>query len=333
MRRLFLLLILPLLVLSGLWLGAESLLVRGLRGGVGDEPALQAAAITPLRDPRRFGARIDDLRWQGQDLGLRLPQATLWVSPRHPTEMRLALPPQAGLELRGRAMALGLEDAGARLRLRPLQGLEVASAHLLAGPLTLDGAPLAAGLRADATAAAPGGDAPAGAGSAYDLDIALTALDLNALAPGLRLPGLLDLAASGRAWLDRPPAAMGQDGDRPLLAGLRIDDSELTLGGLRLRASGWLQPDAQGRLEGQIALYSPDSRQLLALAANSGLIPPGMVSFAGNMMESISSMPIVSARMRFRAPAPGELRLPLSFAEGRASLGPLPLGAAPMFPR
>lgn len=334
MRRLTTLLILLLLLLAGLWLGGESLLVRELRGLAARDPALKIATAVPLRDPRRIGASMTGLHWQGQDLGLSLPQATLWVAPLRPAEARLDLPSQAMLDLDGRLLRLGLDDAGARLRLRPLSGMDMGAAQLQLGAVTLEGESLARGLRARAKAAGLGNAAPAGAAAAYDVDIDLASLDLHRLLPDLRLPGLLSMTGAGRVWLETAPGPANMAaGTRPALAGLQLDHSDISLGPLRLRASGWLQPDARGRAEGQIALYSPNSRQLLAAAADAGLIPEKLVALAGTLAEKVSSLPMPAGRVHFPEPSGDELRLPLTLSDGRISLGPLSLGKAPAFPR
>ena len=57
MRRLLIVTILFLLVLGGLWLGGETLLARELRKLAAEDPAIEVAAVSELREFRRIGAR------------------------------------------------------------------------------------------------------------------------------------------------------------------------------------------------------------------------------------------------------------------------------------
>lgn len=334
MRRLLAPLIVLALILGGLWLGGESLMTQQLRRIAAGQPAAELGAVQELREPGRIGVRALALGMQ-TDLGrVELPQAELWLSPLRPTELRLALPPGATLDPGSGPVALGLGDAAARLRVQPLNGLAMASAGIEAGPLTVEGAALAARLHANAVQRDLDADAPEAAAAAYDLE-----LDLDDLEPGLfatlPLPGRLSLAATGRVWLDALPRPATLDPDRaPLPVGLRLDDAELRLGAVQARILGRIEADAQGRAQGRLVLYTRDAEALLQAAATAGLIPTRVVTLAGTMLKNISDLPLPEdAGQDFPPPAEGELRLPLSFAEGRTSLGPMVLGPAPAFPR
>lgn len=334
MRRLLAPLIVLALVLGGLWLGAESLAAQQLRRIAAAQPAAKLETVQELRDPRRLGVRALAVEMQ-TDLGrVELSQAELWLSPLRPSELRLALPPRAVLDPGSGPLDLGLGDAAARLRVQPLNGLAMASARIEAGPLTVEGAALATRLRADAVRRDLDADAPAGAAAAYDLDISLDDLEPGLFAT-LPLPGRLSLAATGRVWLDALPRPATLDPDRsPLPVGLRLDDAELRLGAVQARILGRIEADAQGRARGRLVVYTSDAESLLQAAATAGLIPPRVVVLAGTMLKNISDLPLPEdAGLRFPPAAKGELRLPLNFADGRMSLGPMVLGPAPTFPR
>ncbi|WP_199260501.1 DUF2125 domain-containing protein [Paracoccus binzhouensis] len=334
MRRLLALLVLLALILGGLWLGGESLMAQQLRRIAAEQPMVDLGAVRELRDPRRIGVQAAALQLRTDAGTLALPQAELWLAPLRPTELRLDLPPRATLDPGAGPLQLGLADASARLRLQPLNGLAMASAGVAAGPLTVEGRDLARSLHADARLAALGADAPPSATAAYDLQLAVDELE-PALFATLPLPGRLSLSAKGQVWLDAlPRPATLSPGLAPLPVGLRLDDAELQLGALRTRVLGQVQADAQGRAQGQVALYTRDAEPLLQAAAAAGLIPPKLVTLAGTMLKTISAQPLPEdAGFRFPPPAAGELRLPLTFADGKMSLGPLTLGPAPVFPR
>lgn len=339
MRRLFIVTILFLLVLGGLWLGGETLLARELRKLAAEDPAVEVASVSELREFRRIGVHLTDLRIEKPAGSLTLPMLELWLSPAHLTEARLALPPQAMLDTGVGPMTLGLAEAQGSLRLRPLGGMTLGSLALASGPLTVDDAPLADTLRFGAQIARLGHDAPAGAIAAYDLDFTILNFDLARLAPQIVLPGALGLEGKGRVWLDRAPGpATTSPGERPVPVGLRLDQADLKLGNAVVRISGRVQADSEGRTEGELTLSTSDIKPLLQAAASAGLIPEPAVKLAEAVWTKLAT--------RHDGPetvpsdgqdAPGttgpELRLPVTFREGKIYLGPLPLGPAPLFPR
>ncbi|RDW13196.1 DUF2125 domain-containing protein [Paracoccus thiocyanatus] len=340
MRRLLAPFLLVLLLLGGLWLGGESLLAQQMRRIADRQPMVELGAAQPLRDAGRIGVRALALGLQVGQGRVELPQAELWLAPFRPTTLRLALPPHAVLhpgwgDAGQDALELGLADATARLRLQPLSGLGVASAGISAGRLTLGGAELAKGLQADAEHAALGADAPPDAAAAYDLG-----LNLDDLEPGLLgalpLPGRLSMTAAGRIWLDALPRPLAPASTQaPLPVGLRLDRAEIRIGALKARLLGRVEADPQGRAQGRIVVYTADAQPLLQAAAKAGLISPKVVTLAGTLLGNISDLPLPEQDGHPVPPpaAQGELRLPLSFADGRTSLGPMVLGPAPAFPR
>ena len=146
MRRLMLWLTVLALLLGGLWLGAESLLMREIRRYAAQDPGLQIAALRGMRQPGRIGTVGSGVEWATPAGRVELPQADLWLSPLRPTELRLDLPPGATFDDGYGAQIQSLAATEARLRLRPLAGAELASFALHSGPLTLGNEPLAQGI-------------------------------------------------------------------------------------------------------------------------------------------------------------------------------------------
>ncbi|WP_323008623.1 DUF2125 domain-containing protein [Paracoccus sp. (in: a-proteobacteria)] len=334
MRRMLALLVALALVLGGLWLGGESLLAQQMRRLAAEQPMTDLGAVQELRDPGRFGVRALGLELQTDAGRLGLQQAELWLSPLHPTTLRFALAPKGMLDAGSGPLELGLGDAMAQLRFSPWNGLGLAAAQIKAGPLTIAGTELATAVRINAVGRTLDQDAPSGAAVSYDLNLTLHGLDPGAFAT-LSLPGPLNATATGRIWLDALPQPWTLTPDlAPLPVGLRLDEVELQLGGLQARIIGRVQADAQGRAEGRLVLYTTDAKPLLQAAASAGLIPSRVVRLAGTMLKTISDLPLPDEDgQRFPPPAEGELRLPLRFADGKVSLGPLTLGPAPVFPR
>ena len=280
---------------------------------------------------------LSDLEVAGPTATLTLPMTDLWLSPLHPTEARLTLPDTTVLDRSAGPVTLGLGEAGASLRLRPLGGLTLGSASLNSNAMTVEGAPLAEGLHLSAELARLGHDSPPAAVAAYDLNIGITGFDANLLAPELALPGALGLDGTGRIWLDRAPGPRTLSPEtRPVMVGLQIDEARITLGKVTARITGRVQADAEGRAEGELTLSTADIKPLLQAAANAGMIPSQAVVLADTVFKKLATHRETGASATdsdASAPVAPELRLPLTFADGKTHLGPLPLGPAPLFPR
>lgn len=340
MRRLSIFAILLILILGGLWLGAETLLARELRKLSQQDPKVEIGTVSELRELRRIGVHMADLEVQTTAGALTLPAAELWLSPAHLTEGRLALPAEAVLNTPAGPRVLGLGSPEASLQLRPLSGLTLGSLALNSGPMTIDGTQLIKTLRLSGDLARLGHNAPLGAVAAYDVDIGIEDFDPMLLAPAAALPGALQFAAKGRIWLDGAPGPQNLTPEtRPALVGFQIEEAELTLGKVSTQITGRLQTDAFGRPEGELTIATRDIKPILQAAVSAGLIPEKVVVLAEAVWKKL-------ARRREDIPAgdstdqdaaePGtapELRLPLSFSNGKMHLGPLPLGPAPRFPR
>lgn len=109
---------------------------------------------------------------------------------------------------------------------------------------------------------------------------------------------------------------------RPDLTALTIKQAQFNWGTLQASAKGDLTV-VNGMPEGRIALSVRGWRDLVPLAVNTGAIKPDVA-------------PTVLALMQAFAQASGDpdlLEMPLVFAGGRMSLGPLPLGPAPRLTR
>lgn len=158
MRRLLVLAVVFVAILAGLWLGGETLLARQLRKAAAQDPGFQIGAVTELRELRRIGVHLTDLRIDRPTGALTLPMAELWLAPSRLTEARLTLPDTATLETAAGPKVLGLSGAGADLRLRPLSGLTLGSMGLHSGAMTLDGAALANGVKVSAELGRLGGN-------------------------------------------------------------------------------------------------------------------------------------------------------------------------------
>ncbi|MEM1100881.1 MAG: DUF2125 domain-containing protein, partial [Pseudomonadota bacterium] len=71
--------------------------------------------------------------------------------------------------------------------------------------------------------------------------------------------------------------------------------------------------------EGRVGLVATNWREILSLGAATGLIPQGVMPTATRTLEALASL----------SGGPNTIDLPLVFAGGTLSLGPIPLGPAP----
>jgi hypothetical protein len=107
---------------------------------------------------------------------------------------------------------------------------------------------------------------------------------------------------------------------RPLLLGLEIRELHLEWGALVARATGTVAPDAQGYAEGEIALEVANWDRLPALLVAMGAVRPEIAPTVGSMMRALAG----------ETGDATTLRLPLRMTGGQMSLGPFPLGPAPL---
>ncbi|AGT08072.1 DUF2125 domain-containing protein [Paracoccus aminophilus] len=345
MFRFLIVLIVFLVALGGGWYAAEGYLAREARAALAGNPAISVTEIAELRDPRRIGLRLTEPTFEAGAAQVSAPAVELFARFSAPTTLEADLPPTLAIRPEGAAetLALGLSDARARARVSPLHELQVTRADLSSGAMTLDQAPLASALSAVLQLTALSHDSPKAARAAYDLDLGLAELDLRTLpqlATAVLPEGRLTLSSKGRLWLSSAISVTGGDAP-PALVGLRIDDTQLTLGALKVKALGRIQRDANGLSEGELMLYTADLDPLLAFAVSTGAISSKSVPLIKTVLTSLSKAtpdPVLAANgaepaaPAYPAATAGEIRLPLIFTGGKMMLGPLGLGPAPRFP-
>ncbi|MEO0894751.1 MAG: DUF2125 domain-containing protein [Pseudomonadota bacterium] len=88
---------------------------------------------------------------------------------------------------------------------------------------------------------------------------------------------------------------------------------------MEIRAVGTLSIDVEGTPEGRITLKATNWREIINLGEATGLLPEPFVPTVNRVLELMAGMSGPSHT----------IDTPLTFANGRVSLGPLPLGLAP----
>ncbi len=230
------------------------------------------------------------------------------------------LPPDQEIDAPGQRIALTTTRMAASLRLQP-------SADLTFEELVVEGHDLLAGsdlgwkIGARSAVLALARDATEPFAQRLGIDVADLRPD-----PGLahRLPALgevisslhLDARVSLTAALDRHSAIT-----RPSVSGLSLRDFQVRWGALVVSAKGDVTVGPGGAAQGQIDMRIEGWRQIPVLGVALGLIRPEMGESVTRAMEVLANS----------GADPEVLTLPLTFKDGWAALGALPLGPAPVF--
>ncbi|MCF1710513.1 DUF2125 domain-containing protein [Tabrizicola sp. J26] len=134
------------------------------------------------------------------------------------------------------------------------------------------------------------------------------------------LPSQIDrLHLDASVTFDRP--VDGTAASTPLrVTAIEVKDLSGIWGDAVLAGSGRITADEFGRAEGQIDLRLDHWRKLMPLLVATGTVTPEVAPTWERMLDYLA---------RDGGGDPDVLQLPLTYRDGRASLGPLPLGPAP----
>lgn len=142
-----------------------------------------------------------------------------------------------------------------------------------------------------------------------------------ALRAGDLLPDALDHARGDiTVSFDKPWDLSAVQVARPQPTQIDVELIEARWGKLELRLAGTLDVDASGRANGRITIKAQNWRDILALSAAAGLIPPQLMR---TIEQGLSLLAGLSGNRN-------TLDLPLDFDQGHMKLGPIPLGPAPL---
>ncbi|MEC3862755.1 DUF2125 domain-containing protein [Mesobacterium sp. TK19101] len=158
-------------------------------------------------------------------------------------------------------------------------------------------------------------------GSEYRLAVQATGLATEgAPVSGAALPDSFNgLRADMVIGFDRSWTTGTVTGPRPQPRHIALRLAEYRYGELQLKLAGDLTVDSRGLLDGSLTLKAENWREILRAAVEQGYLPQGL----GDALEQGLGL---AAQLNGN---PRTLDLPLNFAGGRVSLGPIPLGMAP----
>lgn len=322
LRRLIVLTAVLLALATAAWFAGAAALRQGVRAALAaPDSTISAAGVEVIGYPASMTLMLTRpvLRdpqglWQWT-----APRADLAVAARAPTTLRATLPPEQALMLGGVAHAVRADEAGAEVTLAPQSDLRLRQARLSARGLAVADLAAVAGLTVTLTQDAT---QPVATLVLDGTDLTPPADLRAALPPEVTLPAVIAaLAGQARLTLDRPLNRHAAEGATPRLMAVDLDDLRLDWGDLSVRGTGAVTADAQGLASGRVLLRLTGWRVLLPLLAATGAIKPEVMPTVDNALTRLQITPTDGA-----APY---LELPLIFRDGRTSLGPLPLGAAP----
>ncbi|KAF0676896.1 DUF2125 domain-containing protein [Profundibacterium mesophilum] len=330
MRKLILVLIAASILWGIYWFIGARTVERGFAGWIEQLRAggtqIEVAAIDTRGLPNRFDTTLTDIALDLPDRSFswRAPFAQVLALSYKPNHVIAVLPDRQSFEWRGTPLTLEAERLRGSLVMRPELALGLDRSSFVGEALALSG-PGGSGLRVEelrlATRPGAGGARPVH-DIGFELDDArLIAGRGNGPLAGLPddLPELIervrvDATVTFDAPLDRH--AFVSAAPRPTRIDLR--DARITWGMMELEAAGELRIGPDGVPEGAVSLAATQWREMLRLAVAAGLVDPGL---SGTIETGMGLLAGLSGD--------GALRLPLTFAGGRMSLGPVPLGAAP----
>ncbi len=287
---------------------------------------LRADGVTDSEDlrvsgfPSRFDMTVTPatLRDPGGAWSWRAPFLQIFTMSWKPNDIIAVWPHDQVLTIAGSDIAITTSDMRASASFGISASVPLTSSALVAKEITA----AATGLTAD------------------EVRIATTAVDatgrvqrigfeVSGFNPGDSVRGIIDPKGAMPARIDRIRLDARTEFDRPLnihAAGitaqaLDIADLSLTWGDVAVAGQGRLTLRTDGRPEGTLMIAISNWKGFLSHALNAGWINPRYGKVIEGMMAT------------FEKPAAGgppRIEVPLVFRGGNASLGPIPLGPAPV---
>ncbi|MEL7298747.1 MAG: DUF2125 domain-containing protein [Pseudomonadota bacterium] len=310
----------------GYWVLAQSAIEKGARGWFeerrADGWAADVAEVETRGFPYRFDTVLIDVSLADPETGVlwSLPTLDVRALAYRPAHVIAIFPPRQTLASPFGTLTLESEDMRASLRLAgtrlAVQETTAEIAELSARSsqgweVTLDRALVAA---------------RAGEGeNSYDLFVDAAGLRPSdalrlTLSPQGRLPDTFEtLTLDATAAFDVPWDRFAIEEARPQPTRIELRGFEARWGQLELSAEGGLEIAPDGTPEGRVGLVATNWREILSLGAATGLIPQGVMPTATRTLEALASL----------SGGPNTIDLPLVFAGGTLSLGPIQLGPAP----
>lgn len=336
MRKLLILLLLGSGLWSGYWFAGSSAIRSGAETFFADAAAqglvAEKTGLSVQGFPNRFDLTVEGVRISdpASGIGWQAPFAQVFAMTWKPWHIIAALPPEQVLTLPDQSLVVTSQDLKASLRARPSTDLPLAEARLAGTSLALTsdlGWTLGLGEFTLALRAMPNLGA-----SAYEFgfDLAPLTPDPAFLAairavtipdlPPSDLPETIETVSASILLTFSAPLDRHLGETSPHLTRIDLGALSLIWGALQVAANGAVQADGNGFAAGKITIQITDWDRLPALLVAMGTIKP---EFAPTVFKGLQALAA-------RSPDLSVLSLPLVMEDGQMSLGPFPLGPAPL---
>ncbi len=135
------------------------------------------------------------------------------------------------------------------------------------------------------------------------------------------LPPTFDgVSLQGKLAFDAPWDRAALETARPQPTEIDLELLSATWGKMDLKLAGKLSIDAAGMPDGELTVQAKNWRQMVALASSTGALPAELESTVTGALGLIASL----------SGNPESIDVPLGFSGGYMTLGPLPIGRAPV---
>lgn len=144
---------------------------------------------------------------------------------------------------------------------------------------------------------------------------------VQSLGPNSPLPpSLKGVTLRGKVGFDAPWDRLALEQNRPQPTDIELELLSAKWGAMDLKMAGKVTLDAAGAPTGEITVQAQNWRQMVALATSSGVLPAELESTVLGALGLIASL----------SGNPESIDVPLGFSGGYMTLGPLPIGRAPV---
>jgi hypothetical protein len=267
--------------------------------------------------PSRVDTTVTGLRLANGAAGWQAPFVQVFALAWRPTEVIAVWPPEQVVTLPGQELTIASDGLRASASIAASTALALDQVTVESGPLTVvSSTGWATGADRALAAFRQAGPGPAD----YDLFIEATTLALPdplrvVLDPGGQRPAALALLRLDAMVTLAQPLDRFATGPAQVQA-LTLRQLALDWGDAGVTGAGSLTVGQDGTPEGRITLTLRNWRALIAVAVAAGVVSPEVAPTWENMGAALSG-------------GGDTLDLPVTFADGNMSLGPLPLGPAP----
>jgi hypothetical protein len=273
--------------------------------------------------PNRFDTMVDGpaLSFPASGTTLSAPFLQVFALSYRPNQIVVAFPETARLTGPLGDADIAADNARASATFDPGLDLALDHANVVIEGLSIEsaGRTLSAG-RLLAASRIP---ADAESGRVQNIGVTLDEIRLpDTLAEQLGGATLIDGARlDATVTLAEPITRANWSGEPVEVQSIRIDTLEIDWGDVGVDASGTLDVGADGYLLGELTAAVENWPRALEIAAGAGLLPPDQVSTVQRGLSLLAGLSGSASR----------IELPLTFREGQAWLGPVPVGEAPRF--